>query len=81
VSREYGVDSYFSPIDVTIRNDRKNPLHSELYITFNRLVSKRILALDWRAFNYEELMKLKTSFGRTLFMRLSHRFTQADASR
>lgn len=78
ISKNYGLDSFFSPIDLTIKNDRKNPLHSELYITFNKLVSKKILALDWRWFNYSEFMKVKTSFGRSLFMRLSYRFKQVD---
>ena len=78
ISKHYWIDSFFSPIDLTIKNDRKNPNHSELYITFNKLISKRILALDWRSFNYTEFMKLKTSFGRSLFMRLSYRFQQAD---
>ena len=79
ISKEYGIDSFFSPIDLTIKNDRKNPHHSELYITFNKLVSKKILSLDWRGFNYSEFMKVKTSFWRTLFLRLSHKFKQADA--
>lgn len=79
ISKSYDIDSFFSPIDLTIKNDRKNPQHSQLYITFNKLISKKILALDWRGFNYSEFMKLKTSFGRSFFMRLSHRFTQADA--
>ena len=78
ISKNYGLDSFFSPIDLTIKNDRKNPLHSELYITFNKLISKKILALDWRGFNYSEFMKVKTSFGRSLFMRLSYRFKQVD---
>ena len=78
ISKQYGIDSFFSPIGLNIKNDKKNPLHSELYITFNKLISKKILALDWRSFNFTELMKLKTSFGRTLFMRLSFRFPQAD---
>jgi len=42
------------------------------------MISNRILALDWRQFNYAEFMKVKTSFGRSLFLRLSHRFVQAD---
>ena len=79
ISKAYGIDSFFSPIDLTIKNDRKNPHHSELYITFNKLVSKKILSLDWRGFNYSEFMKVKTSFWRTLFLRLSHKFKQADA--
>ena len=66
ISKEYDINSYFSPIDLTVRHDRKNPLHSELYISFNKLISKRILALDWRTFNYEQFMKVKTSFGRAL---------------
>lgn len=78
ISKSYDIDSFFSPIDLTIKNDRKNPQHSQLYITFNKLISKKILALDWRGFNYSEFMKLKTSFWRAFFMRLSHRFTQAD---
>jgi len=49
-----------------------------LYINFNKLISKKILSLDWRGFNYTEFMKVKTSFGRSLFMRLSHRFKQVD---
>lgn len=81
ICKQYGIDSFFSPIDLTIRNDKKNPLHSELYITFNKLISKKILALDWRSFNCNEFMKLKTSFGRTLFMRLWFRFQQADPFR
>lgn len=80
VSKQFGIDAFFSPIDLTIRNDRANPAHSELYITFNKLISKKILALDWRSFNYVEFMKLKTSFGRSLFMRLTHRFTHADST-
>ena len=79
ISKEYDINSYFSPIDLTVRNDRKNPLHSELYISFNRLISKRILALDWRSFNYQEFMQVKSSFGRTLFLRLNYRFQQADS--
>jgi hypothetical protein len=79
ISKEYDINSFFSPIDLVIRNDRKNPLHSELYISFNKLISKRILALDWRTFNYQEFMKVKTSFGRALFLRLNYRFQQADA--
>ena len=78
ISKEYDINSFFSPIDLTIRNDRKNPLHSELYISFNKLISKRILALDLRTFNYEQFMQVKTSFGRTLFLRLTTRFQQAD---
>lgn len=78
VSKEYDINSFFSPIDLLIRNDRKNPLHSELHISFNKLISKRILALDWRTFNYQEFMKVKNSFGRTLFLRLNYRFQQAD---
>jgi hypothetical protein len=62
ISKEYDISSFFSPIDLSIRNDRKNPLHSELYISFNKLISKRILALDWRTFNYEKFMQVKTSF-------------------
>jgi hypothetical protein len=62
ISKEYDINSFFSPIDLTIRHSRKNPLHSELYISFNKLISKRILALDWRTFNYEKFMKVKTSF-------------------
>ena len=81
ISKEYGIDSFFSPIDLTIKNDRKNPHHSELYITFNKLVSKKILSLDWRGFNYSEFMKVKTSFWRTSFLRLSHKFKQADATK
>ena len=81
ISKEYDINSYFSPIDLTVRNDRKNPLHSELYISFNKLISKRILALDWRTFNYEQFMKVKTSFWRTLFLRLTTRFTQADPNK
>lgn len=79
ISKSYGIDSFFSPIDLIIKNDKKNPLHSELYITFNKLISKKILALDWRGFNYDEYMKVKTSFWRRLFMRLSHKFKQVDA--
>ncbi len=79
ISKAYGIDSFFSPLDLTIKNDKKNPHHSELYITFNKLISKKILSLDWRGFNYTEFMKVKSSFGRALFMRLSHRFQQADA--
>ena len=78
ISKDYDINSFFSPIDLIVRNDKKNPNHSELYITFNKLISKRILALDWRSFNYTEFMKLKTSFGRSLFMRLTYRFQQAD---
>lgn len=81
ISTAYGIDSFFSPIDLTIKNDRANPQHSELYITFNKLISKKIMSLEWRGFNYTELMKIKSSFWRTLFMRLSHRFQQADAIR
>ena len=62
LSKEYDINSFFSSIDLTIRKDRKNPLHSELYILFNKLISKRILALDWRTFNYEQFTKVKTSF-------------------
>ncbi len=62
INKDYDINGYFSPIDLTVKNDKKNPLHSQLYITFNKLISKRILALDWRGFNYKELMKLKTSF-------------------
>lgn len=79
ISKEYDINSFFSPIDLIVRNDRKNPLHSELYISFNKLISKRILALDWRTFNYQEFMKVKSSFGRALFLRLNYRFQQADA--
>lgn len=78
ISKEYDINSFFSPIDITIRHDRKNPLHSELHISFNKLISKRILALDWRTFNYEQFMQVKTSFWRTLFLRLINRFPQAD---
>lgn len=35
--------------------------------------------MDWRTFNYEQFMKVKTSFWRTLFLRLSYRFQQADS--
>jgi hypothetical protein len=62
-----------------IKNDKKNNQHSVLYITFNKLVSKKVLALDWREYNYQEFMKVKTSFGRNLFMRLSYRFKNVDA--
>lgn len=81
ISKEYGIGRVFSPIDLTIKHDKANPHHSQVYIRFNSLISKRILALDWRGFNYDELMKLKTSFGRAFFMRLTHRFTQADSLR
>jgi hypothetical protein len=60
ISKEYDINSFFSPIDLSIRHNRKNPLHSELYISFNKLISKRILALDWRTFNYEKFMQVKT---------------------
>lgn len=80
ISKSYGIDSFFSPIDLTIKNDRANPQHSELYVTFNKLISKKILSSDWRGFNYTEFMKIKSSFWRTLFMRLSHRFQQADST-
>lgn len=33
ISKEYDINSFFSPIDLSIRHDRKNPLHSELYIS------------------------------------------------
>lgn len=78
MSKNHWIESYFSPIDLIIKNDKKNPLHSELYINFNKLISKKILSLDWRGFNYTEFMKVKSSFGRSLFMRLSHRFKQVD---
>ena len=78
ISREYGIDSFFSPIDLIIRTDKKNPNHSELFITFNKFISKKILALDWRSFNYAEFMKLKSSFWRAIFLRLNYRFQQAD---
>ena len=78
MSKNHWIDSFFSPIDLLIKNNKRNPLHSELYINFNKLISKKILSLDWRGFNYTEFMKVKTSFGRSLFMRLSHRFKQVD---
>ena len=79
ISKSYGLDSFFSPIDLIIKNDRKNPLHSELYITFNKLISKKILAIEWRGFNYYEYMKVKSILWRRFFMRLCHRFKQVDA--
>lgn len=81
ISKTYGISNVFSPIDLTTKYDKANPTHSQVYVRFNNLISKRILALDWRGFNYNEFMKLKTSFGRAFFMRLSHRFTQADSLR
>lgn len=81
ISKEYGIGSVFSPIDLTIRYDKKNPNHSQVYVRLNSLISKRILARDWRGFNYDRFMQLSTSFWRAFFMRLSHRFTQADSLR
>lgn len=78
INRSIDIGNYFSPIELTVKNDKKNPLHSELYITFNKLTSNRILELDWRSYNYKELMRVKSSFGRILFKRLSHRFIQWD---
>jgi hypothetical protein len=50
------------------------------WVTFNPLVTDALLRFDYRLYNYETSMRLKSSTARWLHKRISHNYTQASAT-
>ncbi len=66
-----------SPLFPVIAIDGRGE-NGKAYVAFNPLVTKGILDLDFRQLNYETSMGMKSSIGRWLHRRLTHRYTQAS---
>ena len=73
------VSSLFDQVGLVGLNDRLDDGRgNKAYVRFNSMVTRAIMTLRFRHFNYELAMSLRSSIARQLFKRMSTVFTQAS---
>jgi len=72
--------NFFPMIGLTTRNQYLKNGDAQCYVTFHPMVTRSILDLTFRTYNYKLGMELPSALARFIYKRMSHHWVQASSS-